>query len=138
MTRVTLKQLVEKYNAPDSILKNWYFKRFDANISVRTAIEDNIVSEIEHWLGYLVYTKLIKYAQPRHFIVERVNTNRVRLIFSYYGKEYELCSFSFSTSRRNVYVRKNFRPLLCLLTRIEKQIANGANFPDVVKECCRE
>ena len=128
MASLTLKQLVNKYNAPRSIVMRWWRVPGDCN---RSGARE--VAEVYYWLAYLVYTTLSKYAHPHHFVL-KAEANSVKLMYCNYGKCYTLARFSLYFSCRHAYHSQDFRPLLCVLSYLQQHSGN-ISFHAIVKKC---
>ena len=137
MPRVTLKDLVEKYDAPEAITVNWFRVGGTCN---RTG--DKEEGEVYFWLGHLVYMYLSKYENPHHFLL--LWDKGVKLEYCKYNNCYTLARFSLSFSCRNAYHSQNFKPLLCILSKLNKVYKcfksndEELTFYQLVKQCAEE
>ena len=128
MPRLTLKDLVEEYDAPKAITVNWWRVPGDCN---RSGGKEE--AEVFFWLGHLVYVWLMEYENPHHFSITW--KNGVKLEYCKYNNCYLLARFKLTFTCRNVYHSQNFKPLLCILSKLKEVEEGKTTFYQLAKQC---
>jgi len=85
------------------------------------------------WLSRLVYVWLTEYENPQYF--KLTWDGEVKLEYCKFNNCYLLALFSLGFSCRNAYHSQNFKPLLCILSKLKEVEEGKTTSYQLAKQC---